>query len=265
MPFLPDSKKCLTFAHNHFKHHSIIASKYHRIKPMFIINHLTIDHHFCGPSESGNGGYSAGIVAANVPFPAEVTLRVPPPLDCPMRLVVDGESAQLLDGETLVIEAKKADDFALDIPSPIDFAEAEKAAKHFYGYEHSPFPNCFVCGHLRKRGEGLKIHPGRVGQVVASPWTPYSDLGNKDGVVKTEFIWAVLDCPGAWALIDHDQVVVLGRITVKKVLPIRVGEPHVVQGWVIGSEGRKTWTGTAVYNEKKEVCAYAKATWISLK
>ncbi len=233
---------------------------------MFIINQLIIDKQFCGPSESGNGGYSAGTVAANVPFPAEVTLRKPPPLDRPMRLVVDGDSAQLLNGETLVAEARKAGDFKLDIPAPVDFEDAQKAMEHFYGYEHSPFPNCFVCGHLRKHGEGLKIHPGRVGeQIVASPWIPYPDLGNKDGFVKTEFIWAALDCPGAWALIDHDQVVVLGRIAVKEVLPIKVEEPCVVVGWVISSEGRKTFTGTAIYNKKKEVCAFAKATWISIK
>ncbi len=233
---------------------------------MFIINHLTVDHHFCGPSESGNGGYSAGIVADNVPFPAEVTLRKPPPLDHPMRLFVEGDTARLLDGETLVIEARQAEDFTLDIPPPVSFSEAEKAARHFYGYEHSPFPNCFVCGHLRKPGQGLKIHPGRVGeQVVASPWVPYAALGDQNGLVKTEFIWAALDCPGAWALIDHDQVVVLGRIAVKQVKTVKVGEQHVVLGWVIGSEGRKTYTGTAIYNDQQEVCAFAKATWISIK
>ncbi len=233
---------------------------------MFILNHLTIDHHFCGPSESGNGGYSAGIVADNVPFPAEVTLRKPPPLDRPMRLVVDGETAQLLDGETLVIEAKRAADFNLDIPSAVSRKEAEKAMERYYGYEHSPFPNCFVCGHLREPGQGLKIHPGRVGeQTVASLWTPYPALGDQDGVVTMPYIWAALDCPGAWALIDHDQVVVLGRIAVKQVLPVKTEQSYVVMGWVIASEGRKTWTGTAIYNEKKEVCAFAKATWISIK
>ena len=233
---------------------------------MFIINSLVIGHHFCGPSESGNGGYSAGLVAANVPFPAEVTLRKPPPLDRSMRLVVDGKTAQLLDGETLVAEAKEAPGFSLEIPAPVNISEAEKATAHFHGFEHSPFPNCFVCGHLRKYGEGLKIHPGKVAkQTVASPWIPYPELGDGDGLVEIQYIWAALDCPGAWALIDDDQVVVLGRIAVKKVLPIFTEEPYVVMGWVLGSEGRKTWTGTAIFNEKKEVCAFAKATWISIK
>ncbi|MEO1259839.1 MAG: hypothetical protein AAFZ15_13685 [Bacteroidota bacterium] len=233
---------------------------------MFIINSITIDHHFCGPSESGNGGYSAGLIATNVPFSAEVTLRKPPPLDHSMRLLVDGESARLMDGEVLVAEAREIAGFHLESPLPVEFSTATEAAKNYYGYEHSPFPNCFVCGHLRERGQGLKIHPGRVvGQTVASPWVPYAALGDSQGLVKEEFIWAALDCPGAWALIDHDQVVVLGRIAVQQELPIKVEKPYVVMGWVIGSEGRKTWTGTAIYNEKKELCASAKATWISIK
>ena len=233
---------------------------------MFIINSVTIDHHFCGPSESGNGGYSAGLIAANVPFQAEVTLRKPPPLNRSMRLFVDGGAARLMDGETLVAEAKETTGFQLETPVPVDFSAATAAAKNYYGYEHSPFPNCFVCGHLRKPEEGLKIHPGRVGErAVASPWVPYTALGDAQGLVKEEFIWAALDCPGAWALIDHEQVVVLGRISVQKILPVKVKQPYVVMGWVIGSEGRKTWTGTAIFNENKELCASAKATWISIK
>ena len=233
---------------------------------MFIINSLLIDAHYCGPSESGNGGYSAGLVADNVPFQAEVTLRKPPPLDHSMRLVVDDQTAQLLDGETLVAEAKAVGDFELELPEPVGIEEAQKATEHYLGYEHSPFPNCFVCGHLRQHGHGLKIHPGSVrGEAVASPWFPYKSLGNKEGMVKTPFVWAALDCPGAWSFLHHDKVAVLGRITVQQKREIKVEEPHVVMGWEIEKEGRKTWTGTAIFNEKKEVCAFAKATWITIK
>jgi len=233
---------------------------------MFILNKLVIDKHFCGPTESGNGGYSAGLIATNIPFPAEVTLRKPPPLNVPMRLVVDGETAKLMDGEELVAEAKKAAGFELEIPPAVSFAEAEKASPHFYGFEQAAFPNCFVCGCNRHPGEGLKIHAGKVReQTVASPWVPYPELGNADGLVKPIYIWAALDCPGAWAVLNHDLVVVLGRIAVKQVAPVRVGDRYVVMGWVTGQEGRKTWTGTAIFDEKGSVCAYAKATWISIE
>ncbi len=233
---------------------------------MFIINKLVVDKHYCGPSESGNGGYSAGIIATNVPFAAEVTLRKPPPLDHPMRLVVDGKTAQLLDGKECIGEAKEVTNLELEIPAPVSFEEAEKASPNFYGFGNAAFPNCFVCGQNRHPGSGLKIHPGKVRELtVASPWIPYSELGGGNGFVKPIFIWAALDCPGAWALLDHNIVVVLGRFAVRQIARVEVNKRYVVMGWVTGSEGRKTWTGTAIYNEMGKVCAYAKATWISIK
>jgi len=42
-------------------------------------DHVTIERRFCGPPESGNGGYSCGLLAAHVGGPAEVTLRRSPP------------------------------------------------------------------------------------------------------------------------------------------------------------------------------------------
>ena len=47
-------------------------------------NTLTIDRRYRGPLHSGNGGYTAGRLAAFVDGPAEVTLRLPPPLDRPL-------------------------------------------------------------------------------------------------------------------------------------------------------------------------------------
>lgn len=233
---------------------------------MFIHNQLIISGHFCGPTESGNGGYSAGLIATNVPFNAEVTLRKPPPLDHPMRLEVDGASARMLDGETLIAEARSIAAFEMEVPPVVAFDQAEKAVDSFMGVEHSPFPNCFVCGHLRTQGDGLKIHPGAVGkQTVAAPWVPYAELADKNGFVKTEYVWAALDCPGAWAFLDHEKVAVLGRLAVQQKKVIRVEQPHVVMGWVIGQEGRKVWAGTAIYDEQKEICAFAKATWILIK
>ena len=47
---------------------------------------LTIPHRYCGPPESGNGGWVSGAVAEHVPTTADrpaVTVRLasPPPLD----------------------------------------------------------------------------------------------------------------------------------------------------------------------------------------
>ena len=45
---------------------------------------LSIDRRFCGPPGSGNGGYTAGRLAALIGDPAEIMLRRPPPLETEM-------------------------------------------------------------------------------------------------------------------------------------------------------------------------------------
>ncbi len=42
---------------------------------------IIIDKRYCGPPNSGNGGYVCGRLARYIPGGAEVTLRAPPPLD----------------------------------------------------------------------------------------------------------------------------------------------------------------------------------------
>jgi hypothetical protein len=42
----------------------------------------------------------------------------------------------------------------------------------------------------------------------------------------------------------------------------RAAEPCVVIGWTMGSEGRKYYAGTALFDAQRQLCAYAKAVWI---
>ena len=42
---------------------------------------VIIPSRFNGPPDSGNGGYSCGVLAAFIDGPARVRLHVPPPLD----------------------------------------------------------------------------------------------------------------------------------------------------------------------------------------
>ena len=41
---------------------------------------LIVERRFCGPLDSGNGGYVCGPIAGFVEGPAEVALRLPQPL-----------------------------------------------------------------------------------------------------------------------------------------------------------------------------------------
>ena len=42
---------------------------------------VVIERRFRGPADSGHGGYTRGLFAREIPGAAEVSLRVPPPLE----------------------------------------------------------------------------------------------------------------------------------------------------------------------------------------
>ena len=211
-----------------------------------------IDSRFRGPAASGNGGYTCGLVAACVGNPAEVTLRLPPPLERPLRF--DGR--RLWDDEALVAEAQSAE-VELDIPAPVSFEEANRAAEPDL---RSPFPECFVCGH--ERADGLRIFAGAVPgrAVVAAPWIPAEDL------LALEFVWAALDCPGAYATgVPGRGTVVLGRLAARVDRLPRAGEGCVVIGWSLGDDGRKHHAGTALFGEAGDLIGVGRALWIEPK
>jgi hypothetical protein len=216
------------------------------------VTEIVIDRRFRGPDESGNGGYTCGLVAGTVGGSAAVTLRLPPPLDVPLRV----EDGCVWHGDALVARLAPAD-VDLD-PPPAPSWEAAVAAQR--PDLDSPFPHCFVCGHARSRGDGLRIHAGRVAgtELVAAPWVPREDT------VGEEFVWAALDCPGAYATGALGRgVVVLGRLAARVERVPRAGERCIVVGWPLGGEGRKHGAGTAVYAaDGGELVGLACAVWI---
>jgi hypothetical protein len=215
---------------------------------------LVIARKFRGPTESANGGYTCGLLASFLHEPAEVTLRLPPPLERPLEVATEG-TLELRDGRDVVAEAASAE-LDLEVPDPISFEEAA-AAELPDGDKESVFPECFVCGWAR--ADGLRIYAGPVDgrELVAATWVPREDA------IAPEFVWAALDCPGAYAV--HFGVrgnPVLGRLTARVEHLPHPGERCVVMGWPLGEDGRKLFAGTALYGEDGRVLGSARATWI---
>lgn len=227
---------------------------------------IVITGRYCGPSESGNGGYTCGRLASVLSGTVEVTLRRPPPLDRRLDVLRQPAGIALVDGESVVAEARLAE---LDLEAPVSpgLGAAADASSRYRGLSEHAFPHCFVCGPQRDIGDGLRIFPGEVDHegMVAAPWTPQAWLGDASATVRREFVWAALDCPGAWAWLgDQAATLVLGRLTVAIDAPARAGRPHVVAGWRMGQDGRKHYAGTALYRADGTVCARGKATWIEV-
>ena len=67
------------------------------------MNSIIINKHFCGPPNSGNGGYVCGRLAHYIPGSAEVTLHLPPPLEKPLEVSAkNNQSWELSDGDKVV-------------------------------------------------------------------------------------------------------------------------------------------------------------------
>ena len=128
---------------------------------------LVIDGRFRGPARSGNGGYSAGALAAlageltDGAWPAtSVRLRLPPPLDVPMDVLREGDAiVATYDGE-VVAQAAAGPEPTPVAPVPVEVARAAEAS--YPGLDTHPFPTCFACGTGREPGDGLRIFPGVV-------------------------------------------------------------------------------------------------------
>ena len=229
---------------------------------------IHIERRFRGPPETGNGGYVAGLVAAALGgTDCTVTLKSPPPLDRDLTLTTDDAAATLMWDDSIVVTASR-EAVDIDVPRPPTLEEAREAEPRFTGHSHHIFPGCFVCGPERGESDGMRIFPGalhdRVRRVAAT-WTPDETVTGHDGKVRPEFLWAALDCPGYFAAEDDAGLALLGQMSAVLHRTVKAGEPLIVTGWPIESEGRKHKVGSALHDANGELVAAATATWITVR
>ncbi|MGK5550082.1 hypothetical protein ACSNOI_00565 [Actinomadura kijaniata] len=222
---------------------------------------MIIETRFHGPEGSGNGGYTAGLLAAHLTADtATVTLRKPPPLETELRVSPaddHGLGVWLWHDDVLVAEALAGAIVVPPVP-PVPPEVAAEAAEKFRAHEHHPFPGCFVCGPDREPGDGLRLEPGRVGEgTVAAPWTPAE-------VPSHPVMWAALDCPGGWSFDIVGRPSVLGTMTAQVLDVPEAGEPCVVMGLARTREGRKMHAATAMYGADGRLLGRSEQIWIEV-
>lgn len=232
---------------------------------------IVIAERFCGPPGTANGGYVAGVLARGLEGAVEVTLRAAAPLATPLDVGEGADGARVLaHGGTELARALRTT-LALDVPVPPD---AERVAAHAgdcRAMRTHPFPRDFVCGPARAPGDGLRIFPGVVpgSDRVAALWTPDASLCDASGEVYPEFLWAALDSPSSFPLLEPESAralepMVLGRLCVALDGGLRAGERALVLAWPIALEGRRGMAGAALFDASGRPVGRARAIWVSL-
>ena len=241
---------------------------------------LVVPNRFRGPASSGNGGWTAGALAlllagppeggSGAPRAVEVTLRQPPPLDTELPVTVTASTAACDPAQARFL------DRPLREVAPVDVAVARAAEATYPGLTSHPFPGCFACGPQRAEGDGLRIFPGTVAadpdgsHRVAATWRPHPSVAGRGDAPGSEprasvpATWAALDCVGGWSSDLEERPMVLGRMAAAiSSLPV-IGERHVVVGTLVHTEGRRTFTASALFDASGRAVARAEHVWIAV-
>ena len=239
---------------------------------------IRIARRFNGPHDSGNGGYSAGLAAHFLPDAdaIEATLRAAIPLDQTLRVypTADGIDVMTDDASTriLVMSLRPTRLAAPEVRSP-GLEAAVVASASYRTPEDHVLPHCFVCGPARAPGDGLRIFPDWLKEpsgldnpnafpLVAAPWRPTPDLADRSGLIAPEFIWAALDCPGAFA-IDKEPIL-LGRMSTKILKRPTTDGELIAVAWSKGQDRRKHFAGSALFTAAGALVAFSEQTWIQI-
>jgi hypothetical protein len=244
---------------------------------------IVVARRFRGPHDgdraTGNGGYVCGLVAAASP-PAttiEIRARDGVPLDRPLVVRAGAAGAEVYDGATLIARAS-AERISVTAPAPPPLAVAREASRRFEalleeGSVRHAFPECFVCGHRRAPGDGMRLFPGpRPGDAAArgpvrvAGWRPDASLLDPAGRLRPEFVWSALDCPGGWALPGPINT---GTLQVEIREPIDGGQDLIVMGWREASpagvrpDSRRRYAGSAMFDARGRLLALGAAIWVA--
>lgn len=235
--------------------------------PLAALQTFSVGTRFRGPAAAANGGYVSGLLADALGMcAAEVNLRAPTPLETRLEMRRASDCVCLMHDHILIAEARPSV-LQLDIPPCPSLSEAAQATQNGDGTE-SPFPECFACGRRRPPGDGLGVFAGGLAgsSLVAAAWQPHHNFARPDGTLAPQFAWAALDCPGGFAASEGGKrgACLTVRMHGEILRPMPVGRPYIVLAWPVWRDGRKTATGTALFDAYGQVTARALSLWLQV-
>ena len=217
----------------------------------------------------GHGGYFCGQVAKLAPGLRALTILKPIPLERELTVRISSGRVTVFDRDEEIGNSEvRGAPLVVTIPGPVSLGEAREAGTRFPGFTRRVVPECFGCGDERAPGDGLRVFTGEVRARVngekqlAGVWEPDGSSLDGDGFVRPEVVWAVLDCPGGWAIPGQCSTLALQVEILERVPGDR---PLIVRGWVqqaIDDKRTSRYAGSALLDEAGRVLALGGAIWV---
>jgi hypothetical protein len=243
---------------------------------------IVVGRRFRGPDVAGgtgNGGYFCGLVARCAgPGTRSVEIRRASgvPVDRPLIVRVVAAGVEVYDDEGLIARTS-AEELAVTVPAPAAIETARRVTARFLEQLESgevvhPFPECFVCGHRRDSGDGLRLFVGPLDQGAGeapgprvAAWRPDAAFLDAAGQLRPEFVWSALDCPGGWAIREPANT---GTLQVEIPGPVDGRQELIVMGWPMAAPSgrpgsRRRYAGTAMFDARGRLLARSAVIWVA--
>lgn len=231
---------------------------------------IRVDTWFQGPTDSGQGGWTAAAFERTIGQPVSVAIRAPIPLDTDLTVQATGDSWELIAAAQPDQPVLIAQPWIPDVPDtePVTIAEATEASTRFPLFDDHPVPVCFSCG---LEHDSMRVHAGPLSDGRwASVWTAPTWATLDDDTADPGVLWAAIDCCQAWFAGNaggrrHGVTV---QIAVELLEPIRPGETYSLVAWpgdyADEWDGRKRGACGAVFASDGRCVARSRTFWIAL-
>lgn len=239
---------------------------------------IVVARRFRGPDMgggTGNGGYFCGLVAVAAGAgirSVEIRRTSGVPLDRPLTVRTAPDGAEVHDDEGLIARTP-GEAIAVTAPAPPPLEVARRISVGFLaqlesGEVRHQFPECFVCGHRRALGDGLRLFVGPLDTSAgtwAGAWRPAPGFLDEGGRLRPELVWSALDCPGGWAIAGPANT---GTLQVEILGPVDGRQDLIVMGWPMPGASaragsRRRYAGTALFDARGGLLARGAAIWVA--
>ena len=228
---------------------------------------------YCGPPQSGNGGYFCGRIADHFGGPVAIRLKAPPPLEVPLVIEREDTRAKVLHGTQVIAEVSSKGTAPAPVAYlPLSEVQTISAQGLIASKINHPFPTCFVCGPDRKHQDGMRIFtgPNQEKTLYAAHWSADLCWSTDSKHIDHRFIWAAMDCPSsgpafATALEPQSTIAyVLGTLEVHIERPVPAGRDYVVTSVLDEDTGKLYRTRVSLYGEDGVHYASGRAVWVQV-